>query len=271
MSLESLKALGFKQGHDVQHLQRIDPQDLLAPRFFADANTLLEKAGSIVLDEVVPNLEKFAGRWNPGGFMVFPLGVHDRLGSLRFHVYPRGIPRETEQGPNIHNHGWHLFSRVLIGHYRDTIYDLEPQGIVTDPNPNLSKQGLLRLYQTMRRPDGLDVLVTDGSVVRPVPTLDREIPAGKVHTIEANVIYHLTTIPADQLTATLVLDSPAFVDTTDVLINSASPQLTGPNSRIEEIARTRIIVENATAIFAKAQLMSALQSRGTNSSSLYLP
>lgn len=124
--------------------------------------------------------------------MVYPLGVHDVLGSLRFHVYPKGISRESDQGPNI-------------------------------------------------------------------------------HTIEANIIYHLTTIPQEQLTATLVLDSPAFADTTDVLINSTSPQLSGVQieSAMTEIARVRRSIDHTTTVLAKAQLMSALRERRTGSG-LYL-
>lgn len=105
MANKSLEEIGFKSGYDTRHLQRGDPQVLLPNRFFDQAYALLEKAEPIVLDGVVPNLEQYSGRWNPGGFMVFPLGVHEVLGSLRLHVYPRGIPRETDQGPNIHNHG----------------------------------------------------------------------------------------------------------------------------------------------------------------------
>lgn len=266
---DSLEALGIKSGHDVQHLLKINPNLLLASEFFDQANSLLGKASPIVLEEVIPNLEKYEGRWNPGGFMVFPLGVHDNLGSLRFHVYPKGIPRETQQGPNIHNHAWHLFSSVLVGHYRDTLYKLENQGIITDPNSKLAEKGLLRLFQTRRNPGGKDVLVTDGTVVRPVPVLNREVPAGKIHTIEANIIYHMTTIPVEQLTATLVLDSPAFADTTDVLINSASPQLSGINSVNAGIARIRRNIDHPTAIIAKTQLMSAIQS-GKGKSGLHL-
>lgn len=263
MASNSLEVLGFKSGHDVQHLQRIDPGVLLAGNFFDQATILLEKAGPMVLEEVVPHLEEYEARWNPGGFMVFPLGVHNVLGSLRFHVYPRGISRESDQGPNIHNHGWHLISKVLVGHYKDKIYDLENQGVVMGSSSQLGERDLLRLFRTRRQVGGKDILVTDGTVVRPVPILNREVPAGKMHTIEANIIYHLTTIPEEQLTATLVLDSPAFVDTTDVLINSASPQLSGVQieSALIEIARSRRDIDHATVVLAKAQLMSAIRAR----------
>ena len=227
----------------------------------------------MVLEEVVPHLEEYEGRWNPGGFMVFPLGVHDVLGSLRFHVYPKGIPREIDQGgPNIHNHGWHLISNVLVGHYRDTLYALENQGVVLGSNSQLGEKGLLRLFHTRRNVGGNDMLVTDGRVVRPVPTLNREVPAGNIHTIEANIIYHLTTISENQLTATLVLDSPAFVDSTDVLINSASPQLSGVQieSAMTEVANARRSVNYTTTVLAKAQLMSAIKAR-RESSGLSLP
>lgn len=271
MAANSLESLGFKSGHDVQHLQRADPHELLAGNFFDQATNLLQKASPIVLEELVPHLEEYEGRWNPGGFMVYPLGVHEVLGSLRFHVYPRGIPRESDQGPNIHNHGWHLISKILVGEYRDTIYNLEDQGVVLGSSSQLQERGLLRLFRTMRNPGGRDVLVTDGTVVRPVPTRHREAQTGDIHTIEANVVYHLTTIPEEQLTATLVLDSPAFTDTTDVLINSASPQLSGVQieSAMTEVARARRLIDHTTTVLAKAQLTSALRER--TESGLYLP
>ena len=273
MAVNSLEALGFKSGHDVQHLQRIDPRELPAGSFFDQATILLHKASPMVLEEVIPHLEEYEGRWNPGGFMVFPLGVHDVLGSLRFHVYPRGISRQSDQGgPNIHNHGWHLISNVLVGHYRDTLYELEDQGVILGSNSQLGEKGLLRLFHTKRNTRGNDMLVTDGRVVRPVPILNREVPAGNIHTIEANVIYHLTTIPEEQLTATLVLDSPAFVDTTDVLINSASPRLSGVQieGAMTEIANARRDIDHTTTVLAKAQLMSAIIVR-REGLGLYLP
>lgn len=258
MRSNSLEALGFQPGHDVAHKVLISPTDLPAGAFFDRANNLLDKAGPVVLNEVIPQLEKFDGRWNPGSFMVYPLGVHKELGSLRFHVYPQGMPRETEQGPNTHNHAWHLFSRVLVGDYTDTIYKLENHGLVTDANSKLAEAGLLRLFQTRRNTNGRDVLVTDGTVVKPIPVEDRAVAAGGVHTIEATRVYHLTTIPSEVLAATLVLDSPAFGNTTDVLISSTSPQLAGCDNPLVEISRIRRDIDQTTTVLAKNQLMQAI-------------
>lgn len=159
----------------------------------------------------------------------------------------------------------------MTGHYRDITYSLENHGEVTDTDYNLEERGLIRLYRTERKPNGLDFLVTDGTVVRAVPVDNREVATGRYHTIEANVIYHLTTIPQDQLTGTLVLDSPTFVDSTDVLISNASPLLTGAYSKIEEIPRQRRVVDSATAVLAKAQLMDAIRTMRQGPTGLYHP
>lgn len=245
-----LEGLGIKFGSDVQHSVMADLRLFPAEDFFEQAEILVARASPIVLREIVPHLEDFPGRWNPGGFMVFPLGLHDVLGSLRLHVYPRGIPRETAQGPNIHNHAWHLFSRVLVGSYTDTLYALERIRRATDPEAAHPESGLLRVFETRRNPGGRDRLVTDGALVRAVPLIDRQASAGQVHTIEADVVYHLPTVSPEQLTATLVLDSQAFAVSTHVLLDSASLR----------IDRTRTPVDRSSALLAKAQMMGSMKS-----------
>src|SRR3989344_4544091 len=147
-----LEELGVKPGNDMQHSRMADLSLFPPDNFFEQAEILVTKASPIVLGKVVPHLEDYPGRWNPGGFMVFPLGIHHVLGSLRLHVYPEGMPRNTPQGPNIHNHAWHLFSNVLVGSYTDTLYALEPSGRTTDPEAIYPGSGLLRVFETRRNP-----------------------------------------------------------------------------------------------------------------------
>lgn len=239
--MNSLEALGVKPGTDEHH--GLMSEYIQAEDFFKAANVWLEKASPVVVNSIFPHLEDYFGRWNPGGFMVFPLGMHEDLGSIRLHVYPLGI-RETSHGPNIHNHAWHLASKVLAGNYVDVIYDLEDQGIVTNYDP-LNQDNLFRIFSTRRLPSGQDELVTEGRVVRPVPTLRRSVSTGSTHNIEAG-IYHLTIIPDDELTATLVVDSPAFTNKTGILLATGQ----------ERITRNRLIVDEASILLAKEQLLS---------------
>lgn len=241
-----LEAFGIKPGSDERHLIMVD--DLLqAEDFFQKAEGALAQLAPVVLEEVVPHLEEYHGRWNPGGFMAFPLGLHDELGSLRLHIWPVGVPRENSDGPNIHNHAWFLSSRILAGVYSDTLFELEEHDVMTD-SEYIRSEGLLQVFETRRNPDGLDELVTDGLFVRPIPILNREVSAGGTHRIYLDM-YHVTTVPIEQLAMTLIFDSPAFATTTRVLIDSA---------RIKS-GRSRKVIESSNALLAKDQIMQALR------------
>lgn len=244
--MRSLEALRIKQGRDEQHSRLVNYGDLAAEQFFEEAANLLKKATPIVLEDIIPNLERFSGRWNPGGFMVFPLGLMEGLGSLRLHVWPAGLTRQTAHGPDIHNHAWHLISKVLSGHYSDTLYGIEQEKTVNPDNRN-DKNGLLRVFKTRLNFDGKDILISDGTSVKPIPIEKRSISAGKIHTIKAGD-HHLTTIPPEECTATLVLDSPAFQETTDVIFESIAIH----------IARKRQLVDRSSAILAKKQIIKTL-------------
>jgi hypothetical protein len=211
-----LEAFGIKQGHDAQHSRMADLKLFEPNKYFVEAKNLLTQIISTVLDKVIPELEQYAGRWNPGGFMVFPLGMIEDGSSLRLHVSPQGMKRDILGGPFIHNHGWHLVSKILAGNYSDTIYSLEKTSLISTD----SEKNLLRLYETRRNPEGQDELVTNGMIVRATAVEERNILAGDFHTIEAINVYHKPTTPSEQLAATLVLDSPAFTNTTHVLLDN---------------------------------------------------
>lgn len=234
----SLEALGIRSGEDVQHRQRAQLADYPPACHLPLAEDLLRRAAPIIVSEVVPNLTNYPVRWNPGSFMVFPLGMHDHLGSLRLHVWTAGL-RETSHGPNIHEHGWHLSSLVLAGPYTDNLYQLEQ---VQKPP---GEEGLLRLYMTERGQGGHDALTTDGALVGPRIIAERSIPQGQIHHIEAGV-YHFTTVPLDRLVVTLVVDSPAFVEATGVLLDRGSPT---------KINRRRISVERSHVLLTREQIL----------------
>lgn len=248
---QSLQALGFRTGHDIQHANLTNGRLMPAHVFFEKADDVIERAAPIVIEEVIPHLEDFPGRWNPGRFMVFPLGIHAELGTLRFHIYPDGEPENTGNGPFTHNHGWDLYSRNIVGDpYTDIIVDLIGQGIITDPDFKPGEKGLFRLFETRRSPAGRDVLVTDGSVVKAVPIRERVVPVGSSHTIVADTVYHKPTTSFTGISATLVLDSHSISSTTRVLLPSNEPRMD----------RQRRTVTKDEAQRAKGQLMRALGS-----------
>lgn len=241
--MKHLETLGIISGNDLQHRYLADPKKYEPSKFFDTAFKLLKQASPIVLEKVVPFLENYPGRWNPGGFMVFPLGLMEDSSSLRLHVSAANLPRNILDGPFIHNHGWHLASQVIAGEYSDTIFDIKRQP--SDIKTNAEK-GVFRLYETKRNPGGLDELVTDGAIVKALPVKERHISEGNFHRIEAITVYHLPTTPSEQLAATLVLDSPAFVNSTYVLID---------NKVGKTIFRRRLVVDRESVEIAKEQLL----------------
>lgn len=239
--MATLEALGIRPGSDERHL--IMAENLQAKDFFRDAEALLNEAAPTVLEQVVPHLEEYKGRWNAGGFMAFPLGMHDELGQLRLHVWPKGIERENSEGPNIHNHGWYLSSRILAGVYSDTLYRRENHGIVTDQEL-IKTEGLLQVFETRRDPDGHHALTSEGLFARAIPISTREVSAGGTHRLYLEM-YHVTTVPVEQLAVTLIMDSPAIATTTQILINSA---------RIKN-GRSRKVIDLSEILLAKEQIM----------------
>jgi hypothetical protein len=123
----------------------------------------------------------------------------------------------------IHDHGWHIASTVIAGTYYDTVF--VP---ATTPSPPLS---YLNTYTVVYSPGGPDALVTSHPSVKLKEAEQRRIPHGESHTIEAGV-FHISTIPLDQVAATLVVESPAFGPPPRVLLDSNSPRLEGTRSPI---------------------------------------
>ena len=242
--MNRLSEFGVTSRTDEQHTVQADQIFIPTNEFASRSQELLDQLGVVVGEDIIPNLEAYFGRWNPGGFMVFPLGMHN-LGSVRLHVWPDDEPRETNDGPSIHSHAWHLSSLIMRGVYEDTLFELEVL------KEYVSKQGenpLPRLYQSQLDVDGRDILVTDGSHVRPIAISERCYKAGEKHFIPMGVP-HLPRIPAGQTTATLVVDSPAFLETTNVVLY---PHMEQPGDRV---ARTRRLVNEAAAIAVKVKLL----------------
>lgn len=249
--MESFSKFGTAKGEDLQHANMASLADFPHDRYAKMAEAFLAKASVNVLTSVKEIFTGIEGKWNPGGFMVFPLGLLDDGSSLRLHVWPEGMERDTDQGPNPHNHSLHLSSRILIGTYSDVILDVEPAG----PEFGLVEAALKRddiytLYATHRTPGGKDILKTDGTLVRAIPRVSRTLKEGDSHHIPVDQ-YHQSNIPTDLLTATLVLDSPAFRASSNVLLKSQDA----------EILRIRRNLEQEQLRAAMDQVVRHLESR----------
>jgi len=207
---------------------------LRADEFFDRASVMLDKLGIPVLDNARSILDSHSGRWNPMGFMVLSLGSHPELGILRLHIWPKDLRKVTPKGEPIHNHAWHLESRILEGEYTDEIYVVgEHEPSLEDENER-KERGFLRVFNVGFGERG-GTLETDGSCVKVAVGEYRTAKSGEHHSIEQGV-FHKTTIAHDKLVATLVFDAPTLVFDAPTLVSIRSKILIdGPVNPITEV------------------------------------
>jgi hypothetical protein len=222
-------------------LQHSDTNELSSDEFFERSTQLLEDIEGVVRDEVISDLENQYGRWHPSGFMVYPLGAHPELGGLRLHVWPQGLRQRKVEGlgwlddeqicdGDIHNHAWHISSRVLSGQYSDNMYEVNSSGLepgsLTDYD--VAMKGLLHVFQVKYRTDTTpEFLQATGAYVTADITSRRQVNAGNIHLIEAGP-FHAPTIAEDQLSATLVFNSHRVsAGGPDILVAGSSRPILG--------------------------------------------
>jgi len=221
---------------------------LSAPQFFDQAKGLLEPVSQHVESEIIPRLEEHSGRWHPSGYMVYSLGTHASLGSLRLHIWPQNLRKsETREGfpRDVHDHVLHIASRAVGGVFADDIYKVErvASGLSDE---EVAKQGLLRVFTFPDDQPSEGILVTDGRCVRATPIARRTVPKGDYHTIEAGV-FHAPAIPEDSMGATISFSSPR--------VNLVGPHILATGSA-EPIKGTRgRTVTRNEALFVKQQLI----------------
>lgn len=239
--MRSLEELGILPAGSaaLQHQGGIQISDV---EFFERSHDLLDKIDVRVAEDYVPNLTEEYGRWHPSGFMVYPVGTHPELGTLRLHVWPKDLRQKELKGlgemategicdGDIHNHAWHIASKVLGGVYQDNFYNVEQrknpyEDGIDDLQTSLA--GLWHVfrvrYRTKTEPEAL---VASGEVVSAEVASSRSLHSGAFHMIEAGP-FHAPTIPDEQLCATLVFNSPRVFDTgPDILVRGTSLPIVG--------------------------------------------
>jgi hypothetical protein len=190
--------------------------DSLEPAvFFAQAEDILAEYTSVVTDDVIPRLTEWQGvaRRHPLGFAVVPLKVLEDGSSLRLHVWPKDLRLgHSLKKPTIHDHGWHLISRVLTPDpYQDIRYNAQRVSDMPRTEEERITRGLQRVFRAHYPPEPQE-LRTDGTCARVTPIEDKGgiVLPGQYNRIVAGE-YHLDTIPFDQTVATLCLDSPKLL------------------------------------------------------------
>lgn len=235
-----LERVGIRADIDQIHKFTSEDHLLRASEFFEHASVMLDELATPILDHINPILENYSGRWNPMGFMVLPLGSHEELGVLRLHIWPRGLRKLTPKGEPIHNHAWHLASRILIGVYSDDIYAIRGSESYLADEDQRREQGLMRVFSIGFGDTG-GTLETDGLCIRVVLDEHREVNAGEHHSIEQGV-FHRTTIAHDKFVATLVFDSPTLASSkSKILIDGPAHPITEQREPItaEDIVTVR--------------------------------
>ena len=96
--MNRLSKLGFSvvNGNVLRHAER---QPVERDEFFSASACLLPDLADAVCADIMPSLENAYGRWHPSGFMVFPLGTHPELGTLRLHIWPDGARQRQIRMP----------------------------------------------------------------------------------------------------------------------------------------------------------------------------
>jgi len=246
--MKALEQYGIAQPTASASMQQSD-QYLPVGEFFDHAHELLQPVGEIVQTEIIPSLDEYSGRWHPSGYMVYSLGTHQYLGSLRLHIWPNGMryreSRDVEGVPrDIHDHVLHIASIALSGVYEDDIYKVERVGRnLTDEQVALG--GLLRVFTFPDDNPNTGTLITDGRCVRVTPVEHRIIPESFAHSIEAGV-FHAPVIAEDVATATLSFSSNR--------VNLVGPHILAGGSTEPIPGRRKRLVTRDDAINVKHQL-----------------
>ena len=247
--MNSLKEYGILPTDTATALLHADDSRISPEQFFSESKELLGKLSEVVREEVIPHLEDYEGRWHPSGFMVYALGVHPKLGNLRFHIWPKNLRRRLIKGRgamgdiydgDIHNHAWNIVSFVME-YYSDNFYELKD---ATTPY-NESNSSLFRVFNVKYGENAEQGLVTEGRCVEASLSKQRVANRGDIHTINTS-IFHAPTIPDDMLGSTLVLDSfRVHTEGPDILIGGTT----------DPIYDTRRTIPKDDAILARNQLL----------------
>ncbi|MFJ1760221.1 hypothetical protein ACIOD2_07885 [Amycolatopsis sp. NPDC088138] len=204
---EALAAYGVEQGGAIE--ARL--HSVSSPSDSESADRPHELLGAlmngVVQGDVLPNLEVFRSNWHTAGFMVYYLGVHGRFGSLRLHVWPRGLRRIQVLGDDptkggIHDHSWKV-NGYCIENYKDEVYEVARQEIGADRRFDQAK---LRVSEVVYSPDGRDSIRMGDECVSATVREARSMRPGRIHVIEPGV-YHCPTVPENEFAATLVMNS----------------------------------------------------------------
>lgn len=157
-----------------------------------------------------------SGSWHPNGFAVFELEFVEGLGLIRLHVWPQHLRPALDGHPEIHQHSFHLYSRIICGTY------LENQFEIVEVNRGRagSADEHLRTYEVAPTGRGGPDVVQESDrpvAARPLFDSDLVFSSGSWHDLPAGV-FHSTPIPVNTFCATLAVLSPHLPGAADILV-----------------------------------------------------
>ncbi|HTE22299.1 MAG TPA: hypothetical protein VK674_04635 [Candidatus Limnocylindria bacterium] len=256
MAINSLQKYGFDPSLAERARLHRERNILYADEFYERAGNDLAIYRQIVVGEVIPHLEEYEGNWHPSGFMIFHLGMHPELGSIRLHIWPKGLRMREDRGAgklgdvydgDIHDHGWFVIAEALA-EYKDTIYKVGfgPRSFTEE---ELVTSGLFAVHSVSYFENGLVGLTELPFVgrVRAAPSEQRTIQPTDLHLLTPGQ-FHAPTIPDDELAATLAINSHREIPGPHVLLQG----------RMQTLLRPRPSVTTEHKLLAKAQLLEAL-------------
>lgn len=200
--------------------------------FFDQASSLLSALANELAPVLASVVEPLAGRWHPSGFVIFPLGTHDSLGTVRLHVWPAGRrhlePRPSAHVRDIHDHVMHIASHVLLGTYSDDIYG------VTLSEGEADAEAPYWVYVPSAEKPAAEVIVPNGSRASASIERARRVGAGDTHVLLAGD-FHVPTIPLGTAAATLVVSSHRVNPSgPHILVAGMSGPITGERRMVSE-------------------------------------
>ncbi|MFD5902821.1 hypothetical protein ACFV6B_21305 [Streptomyces microflavus] len=211
------------------------------------------------------------GLWHPTGFGTFEVAQVPGLGLVRVHVWPEGLRRGLPGHPSVHQHCFHLYSRVLAGEYRESQY-----GIVAphEHGPHEVLPGARRLRVYAVRPTGVmgkDELYETGEDLDVVPTLRAaRFPAGTWHEIPVRT-FHATPIARNRFCVTLAVLSLPVQGAADVLLGRPGGGSSVSVRRVvsdeeQELMRSQFIAAEGSAAPGAAAPAPAFSAPGSQGS-----
>jgi hypothetical protein len=154
---------------------------------------------------------EYDAKWHPNGFLVFELGSCGP-GLLRLHVWPAGPRQMRDSSAHLHTHVWDLYSRVLVGRYKERMYEI----VTSDADGG-------REFQVARIDYARD---RNALMESSVGHLRREqivtAEAGEFHAVRAGKV-HETLIASESYVATLLIVSPPRLDEALIYSDKALP------------------------------------------------